>query len=79
MAFEWELTRLFQKQTSINAPELGEYLEPEQIEKEMKKHRTIYEKTKATGKLLYPEGLEKYVKDNAELRKTLDHFPSIIL
>ena len=79
MAFEWELTRLFRKWTSIESLGSGEYLSPEQIEQRLIKHRSIYDKVKTTGKLLYPEGLDKYIKIDRELHQTLEGFPSLSL
>ena len=79
MAFEWELTRLIKKWKSIESLETGEYKPSEKIEEEIRKLKTIYDKTKATGKLLYPKGFENYVKQDVELRTRLKNFPSLKL
>lgn len=79
MAFEWELTRLLKKWKSIEALESRDYKPWEDLEDEIRKHKNIYDKTKATGELLYPKGFENYVKQNVEFRKTLDNFPSLKL
>jgi len=57
----------------------GKYLY-RRIEKSLRRHLKIYDKIKKTGKLLYPQGFEKFVCDSSELKNVVQQgFPSISL
>ena len=80
LAFEWEITRLHNKWMHIESLESGEFLSTEILEESLKKYRSIYDKIKITGKLLHPDGFEKYAKHDHEFRETIDKkFPSLNL
>jgi len=79
-ALEWELVRLHRKWVEINALDEGEDNTLEEIEESLRKNIKIYDKIKKTGKLLYPEGFEKFVCESDELRNTVQKgFPSLSL
>jgi hypothetical protein len=80
IAFEWEITRLHNKWIHIDALDDGDFLNPEMLDKALKKHRTIYDKIRATGKLLHPEGFELYAQHDPDFYTTInDSFPSLSL
>jgi len=79
-ALEWEIVRLHNKWTQINALDTGKDISTEKLEDIMRKYRTIYDKLKETGKLLYPHGFEKYVEIAEDFKDTIDKgFPELIL
>jgi len=79
-ALEWELVRLRRKWLEINALDEGQDISIEEIEKSLRRHLKIYDKIKKTGKLLYPQGFEKFVCDSSELKNVVQQgFPSLSL
>lgn len=79
-ALEWEIVSLHNKWTEINALEAGKDISTEELESILRRYRTIYDKLKETGKLLYPHGFEKYVEITKDLKDTIDKgFPSLSL
>ena len=79
-ALEWELVRLHRKWLEINALEEGKYISIEEIEATLRKNTKIYDKIKKTGKLLYPQGFEKFVYDSSELKNMVQQgFSSLSL
>ena len=80
MAVEWELVRLYRKWHVINALEEGQDITIEEVEASLRKNIKIYDKIKKTGKLLYPQGFEKFVCDSSELKNIVEQgFPNLSL
>lgn len=77
-AVEWDLYRLFQKWMGISAMESGYQVSDETLDEMFRKHKTIFNKFKETGKLMYPQGFEKFVRLSPEFRDTVEKgFPSL--
>ena len=79
-ALEWDIARLHNKWTEINALDAGKEMSTEELENILRSHRTIYDKLEKTGKLLYSQGFEKYVEKTEEFKDTIGKgFPSLSL
>ena len=80
IAVDWELCRLFCRWTEISALEKGYSLTDKALEKMFRKYRTVFMKFKETGKLMYPQGFEEFIKLSPEFRETVEKgFPSLRL
>ncbi len=79
MAFECELSRLFNKWTHISAlTSEQDRVNDEEIETMLRKYASIRERIEAVGKLLDPRGLDDFVRSSARLRETIESgFPSL--
>jgi len=78
IAFEWEIAHLHNKWIHIDALDQGEFLTSEMLKISLKKYRTIFDKIRATGNLLHPEGFEKFAQHDHELYETINKsFPSL--
>jgi hypothetical protein len=78
IALEWELVRLHHKWVHIDALEENEDVSNAELDEIWHKHRNIFTRIKETGRLLHPEGFEKYVSESKELRTTVKSgFPSL--
>ena len=79
-AFECELTRLHFKWSEINALNKETEVSDEQLEKLLRKHRTIDVKIEEVCKLMDPRGFKQFVIDSPELSNIVKNgFPSLRL
>jgi hypothetical protein len=81
MGLECELSYRFAKWTHIEVGLRGDRrLDDEEIEKMLRRFRTIADRLEATCRLLDTRGIDQYVDDTADLRDTIQNgFPSLTL
>ena len=78
MAVESELSRLHHKWEQIDGLLNLEDVTEEQLDKRIRRFRTIADKFEGVAAIMHPPGLEEFVNGNEELVRTIDNgFPSI--
>jgi hypothetical protein len=79
-ALEWELVSLYKRWYEIGALEEGKEISVDEIETLLRKSNKIYDKIQRTGKVIYPQGIERFVRDSSELKNIVQQgFPSLSL
>ena len=77
-AFEWQMVFLHNKWAHIDAYSDGRDVSLQELESLWKSHRNIFDKLRATGTLLYPEGFEAFVRNTQEFHLAVSTgFPSL--
>lgn len=79
MALDCELSRLFRKWTRLPVQKTGQTPpDDEHIETLLRKFQSVREKIQEVSRQLYPEGLDDFIRNEEELRETIEsRFPSI--
>lgn len=80
MALDAELSRLFRKWTAIEDLRANRDFDEEQCETLLRRFKTAKDKITEVSALLYPGGIESFVRSSAEWSRTIsDGFPSLRL
>ena len=79
-AFEWELRSLHNKWLNIEYLSEGKEISDKELDDIFRKNSRIVDKITAAGKMLYPEGVERFVTDRDELKKIIEEgYPSLTI